>query len=81
MDSIMPEHFQPKILIVDDLPNNLLALGDILEDLDVEVIRATSGNEALSLIVREFPSCNDTRAPAESIVLTTISNAVPAVGV
>lgn len=38
---------RPKILIVDDKPENLLALEVILRDLDVELIRATSGNEAL----------------------------------
>lgn len=39
---------KPKILIVDDNPENLLALEKILLRQDVEVIKATSGNEALS---------------------------------
>jgi two-component system, sensor histidine kinase len=38
---------KPKILIVDDLPENLLALEKLLEDLDVEFVRAFSGNEGL----------------------------------
>jgi signal transduction histidine kinase len=36
-----------KILIVDDKPENLLALADTLEELDVDVIRAASGNDAI----------------------------------
>lgn len=38
---------RPKILIVDDRPENLVALETVLKDLDVELIRALSGNEAL----------------------------------
>lgn len=38
---------KPKILIVDDKPENLIALEKVLQDLDVEIIRANSGNEAL----------------------------------
>ncbi|ARJ66962.1 hypothetical protein WV31_15435 [Magnetospirillum sp. ME-1] len=38
---------RPKILIVDDTPANLLALRKILNKLDVEVIEAASGNDAL----------------------------------
>jgi len=37
-----------KILIVDDKKENLLALRKVLADLDVEIIEATSGNEALA---------------------------------
>ena len=36
-----------KILIVDDISENLLALENILSELNVDVIRAQSGNEAL----------------------------------
>jgi two-component system, sporulation sensor kinase E len=36
-----------KILIVDDRPENLLALERLLQDTGAQVIRATSGNEAL----------------------------------
>jgi signal transduction histidine kinase len=39
----------PKILIVDDKPENLSALEKLLRKLEVEVIQATSGSEALGL--------------------------------
>jgi two-component system sensor histidine kinase/response regulator len=43
------------VLIVDDVPANLLALEAQLEDLDCEVVRAATGNEALSqLLKREY---------------------------
>src|ERR1035437_3675929 len=38
---------KPKILIVDDKPENLFALRTTLKSLDIELIEATSGNEAL----------------------------------
>jgi signal transduction histidine kinase len=38
---------KPKILIVDDKLENLIALEKMLEDLDVEFVRAFSGNEGL----------------------------------
>ena len=37
-----------KILIVDDKPENLIALRAVLQDLEVECIDASSGNEALA---------------------------------
>ncbi|MBI9036018.1 MAG: response regulator [Bacteroidales bacterium] len=40
---------KPKILIVDDKPENLVALERTLGDLDVEFIKANSGNEALAM--------------------------------
>ncbi|MDB5216204.1 MAG: Sensory box histidine kinase [Myxococcaceae bacterium] len=43
------------VLIVDDVPANLLALEAQLEDLDCEVVRAATGNEALGqLLKREY---------------------------
>lgn len=39
---------KPKILIVDDLETNLFALRSLLEEMDVEVIQAVSGNDALA---------------------------------
>lgn len=42
----------PKILAVDDKPENLYALEQILKKLEVEVIPASSGNEALSLTLK-----------------------------
>ncbi|MFA6944867.1 MAG: ATP-binding protein [Pedobacter sp.] len=38
---------KPKILIVDDKPENLVALRTVLKDLDIELVEAISGNEAL----------------------------------
>lgn len=38
---------KPKILIVDDKPENLLALKKVLEDLDIDIVEAPGGNEAL----------------------------------
>jgi len=40
-----------KILLVDDRPENLLALENILEDPELDIIKATSGNEALGLML------------------------------
>ncbi len=42
----------PRILIVDDRPENLLAIESTLDEMDVELVRAMSGSEALSLILR-----------------------------
>ena len=38
---------KPKILIVDDRPENLIALETVLRNLDVELVRAHNGNDAL----------------------------------
>lgn len=38
---------KPKILIVDDKSENLKALRKVLKDLDIELVEATSGNDAL----------------------------------
>ena len=43
---------RPKILIVDDKPENLIALEKVLEDLNVEFVRALSGNEGLARSLR-----------------------------
>ena len=40
-----------KILLVDDRPENLLVLENILEDPELEFYKATSGNEALGLVL------------------------------
>lgn len=42
----------PKILVVDDRPENLIATRKILKSIDAEVIEAQSGNEALSKMLR-----------------------------
>lgn len=38
---------RPKILIVDDKPENLVALEVVLRDMEIDLIKATSGNQAL----------------------------------
>lgn len=38
---------KPKILVVDDKSENLVAIDVVLRDLDVELIKVTSGNDAL----------------------------------
>jgi two-component system, sensor histidine kinase len=42
-----------KILIVDDRPENLVAMEAVLEDFDIRIHKATSGNEALSKLLKE----------------------------
>ncbi|OQX73099.1 MAG: hypothetical protein B6D64_14330 [Bacteroidetes bacterium 4484_276] len=45
----------PKILIVDDRLENLIALEKVLDVFDVEFVRAISGNEALvNTLVHDF---------------------------
>ena len=44
-------NYRPSILIVDDVPENLFVLQKILKKLDCEVIKASSGNEALTHIL------------------------------
>jgi len=44
-------HAKPKILLVDDKIENIIALERLLADLDVEFVRAASGNEALKEIL------------------------------
>ncbi len=43
---------KPKILIVDDRKENLLATEKVLKSLDADIYKANSGNEALSLLLR-----------------------------
>ncbi len=45
------ETLKPKILIVDDIPANLFALEKILVKADAQIIKASSGNEALTSIL------------------------------
>ena len=43
---------KPKILIVDDLPANLLSMKSLLKNINVDIITAESGNTALSIAVQ-----------------------------
>ena len=40
-----------KCLLVDDLPENLLALSELLREEDVEILEARSGTEALEILL------------------------------
>lgn len=42
----------PKILLVDDKPENLLTLTQVLKSFDAQLITASSGNEALELVLK-----------------------------
>jgi CheY-like chemotaxis protein len=42
---------KPKILTVDDKPQNLFALEQILQKLDVDIFKVTNGSDALSLVL------------------------------
>jgi signal transduction histidine kinase len=41
------------VLVVDDTPANLVAMGAVLEPLDVRVVEARSGTEAIEIVSRE----------------------------
>lgn len=44
---------KPKLLLVDDRPENLTALQAVLDDLGAEIVLAHSGNEALSKVLKQ----------------------------
>lgn len=46
------EQHKPKLLLVDDRPENLFALSELFKSLDVELVKAESGQEALRQILR-----------------------------
>ena len=48
----MNTEVEAKILVVDDNPKNLLAMGVELEGQDAELFTASSGNEALAMLLR-----------------------------
>ncbi|MCD6018102.1 MAG: two component system sensor histidine kinase [Bacteroidetes bacterium] len=45
-------NIKPKILIVDDRPENLVALRTVLKHLDIELVEASSGNDALKATLK-----------------------------
>jgi PAS domain S-box-containing protein len=53
----MSEHKRARILMVDDRPENLMALEAILEPLGHELVRAHSGEEALREVLRQDFAC------------------------
>ncbi len=48
----MKEKERPRILIVDDKEANLISLEAILGDMDLEIFKARSGNEALGILLQ-----------------------------
>jgi two-component system sensor histidine kinase/response regulator len=51
----MPEEGQPNVLLVDDVEANLVVLEALLGGMDCQLVRASTGNEALrQLLKREF---------------------------
>src|SRR5205823_9824603 len=48
-----PPAAKAKVLLVDDQPANLLALAALLDDLDLELVKATSGFEALRCLLKD----------------------------
>ena len=45
------ENTMPKVLLVDDHPDNLMVLEAVLRSSDVELLKAQSGAEALELVL------------------------------
>lgn len=43
----------PGVLIVDDHPENLLALNGLLDDMELDIVKANSGNEALGVMLEQ----------------------------
>ena len=48
----LADNNRSKILVVDDRPENLLAIETALKHVDAEIVKARSGNEALALMLR-----------------------------
>lgn len=48
----MSKNDKTDILLVDDRPENLVSMGSILEASDLNLIKSTSGNEALGLVLK-----------------------------
>lgn len=43
---------KPKLLLVDDIRENLVALGALVQDSEIEVLKADSGEAALELVLQ-----------------------------
>ncbi len=51
--ALSPFRYDVKLLVVDDVPSNLLVVQSALEDTHVELLLANSGEEALEILMRE----------------------------
>jgi signal transduction histidine kinase len=51
-ESLLKTSPNPKILVVDDIPQNIFVMQKLLKKLPIEIFTAQSGNEALSLTLR-----------------------------
>ncbi len=51
-ESLLKTISNPKILVVDDIPQNIFVMQKLLKKLPIEIYTAKSGNEALSLTLR-----------------------------
>src|SRR6185295_5894971 len=49
----MSQQEKPNLLLVDDRPENLLALEAILDDLEFNIVTANSGKEALRCLLKQ----------------------------
>jgi len=49
------EYQQSKVLLVDDIPSNLQLMANALKDLNVEILYATSGLDAIALTLKNKP--------------------------
>ena len=63
----MTRDHRASVLLVDDEPDNLVALTAVLEPLDRELVQATSGEEALKPRVRIIADEHLTGAPRDSV--------------
>lgn len=52
-DPMLDPYAKAKVLLVDDRPDKLLALGAILQDMGQEVVTASSGQEALRCLLKD----------------------------
>jgi len=47
-----PQNSPPKILVVDDIPANIVAMKKLLKEAGAEIVEATNGNDALALSIK-----------------------------
>lgn len=52
-DTLETHRQRPRILVVDDVPENLVAIGALLKDEDVDLVEARSGPEALEMLLEQ----------------------------